>query len=98
MSDYSPSNPRARRLPMASRKNGSASPGRGFPQWREQYRSAMGEADHKTLFKRIEVAEATMLARRDVLAQNPDGSAEQRKIERGLAELDNLKKEVLKFV
>jgi hypothetical protein len=83
---------------MASRKNGSSSPGRGFLPWQAEYRSAMGEADPKTLFKRIEVAEATMLTRRDLLAQSSDGSAEQRKIEQGLAELENLKKEILKFV
>ena len=58
---------------------------------------ALQETDHKTLFKRIEVAEAAILARRDVLVQSPDGFAERREIKTALDKLRRLKKEVLKF-
>ncbi|MGZ4731176.1 MAG: hypothetical protein ACXVZH_03445 [Terriglobales bacterium] len=49
------------------------------------------------LFKRIEVAEAAVLTRREVLVQSPDGFAERQEIKLALDQLRRLKKEVLKF-
>ena len=83
---------------MASHEFSSSAPETNSPHWRVEYEAALRETDHERLFKRIEVAEAAMLARRDVLDQGPDGFAERRKIVRGLAKLESLKKEVLKFL
>ena len=58
----------------------------------------MQETDHKTLFKRIEVAEAAILARREILTQSVDGFAERQASKEALEKLRNLKKEVLKFL
>jgi hypothetical protein len=82
---------------MASHEFSSTVPEGSFPQWRREYESAMGETDHKTLFKRMEVAEAAILSRREVLTQSPDGFAERQEIKMALAKLHNLKKEVLTF-
>jgi hypothetical protein len=62
------------------------------------YEAALQETDHKTLFKRIEVAEAAILSRREALTQSPDGFSEQQEIKPALAKLRSLKKEVLKFL
>jgi hypothetical protein len=71
---------------------------RDLPQWRLEYESAMKEADHKALFKRIEVAEAAILTRREMLTLGPEDFAEWQEIERALGKLRHLKKEVLKFL
>jgi hypothetical protein len=70
---------------------------RDFPHWRLEYESAMKEADRKTLFKRIEVAEAAVLTRREILTLSSEDFAEWQEIERALGKLRHLKKEVLKF-
>ena len=62
---------------MASHEFSSSAPETNFPHWRVEYEAALRETDRETLFKRIEVAEAAMLARRDVLDQGPDGFAER---------------------
>ncbi len=49
------------------------------------------------LFKKIEVAEAAVLTRREVLVQSTDGFAERQQIKTALAKLRSLKKEVLDF-
>jgi hypothetical protein len=46
---------------------------------------------------RIEVAEAAILARREVLVQSPDGFAERQQTKLALDKLRRMKKEVLKF-
>jgi hypothetical protein len=73
-------------------------PQRGLPPWQLEYQSALLETDHKILFKRIEVAEAAILTRREILMQSPDGFAERQETKLALANLRNLKKEVLKFL
>ena len=83
---------------MASHEFSSSAPETSFPQWREEYEAALRETDRETLFKRIEIAEAAILARRDVLEQSPDGFAERREVTLALAKLESLKKEVLKFL
>ena len=70
---------------------------RDFRQWRLEYESAMKEADRRALFKRIEIAEAAVLTRREVLTLSPEDFAEWQEIERALGKLRHLKKEVLKF-
>lgn len=69
-----------------------------LPPWQLEYESALQETDHKILFKRIEVAEAAILTRREILMQSPDGFAERQETKLALAKLRNLKKEVLKFL
>jgi hypothetical protein len=66
-------------------------------QWRLEYESAMKEADRKTLFKRVEIAEAAILTRREILTLSPEDFAEWQEIERALHKVRHLKKEVLKF-
>lgn len=70
---------------------------RDFRQWRLEYESAINEVDHRTLFKRIEIAEAAVLTRREVLTLRPEDFAEWQEIERALRKLRHLKKEVLRF-
>jgi hypothetical protein len=82
---------------MASHRFSSASPEGALPQWQIEYEAALKETDQKTLFKRIEVTEAAILARREVLVQSPDGFAERQEIKTALDKLRRLKKEVLKF-
>ena len=83
---------------MAFRKDSPSVPETGFSEWQLEYESAMQETDHKTLFKRIEVAEAAILARREILTQSVDGFAERQASKEALEKLRNLKKEVLKFL
>jgi hypothetical protein len=66
-------------------------------QWRLEYESAIKESDHKALFKRIEVVEAAILSRRDMLTQSSEDFAEWQEIEMALDKVRHLKKEVLKF-
>ena len=68
-----------------------------IPRWQLEYEAALNETDHKALFKRIEVAEAAILARREVLVQSPDGFAERQEIKLALNKLRRVKKEILKF-
>jgi hypothetical protein len=65
--------------------------------WQLEYESAIQETDRKILFKRIEVAEAAILTRREVLMQSADGFAERQETKKALATLHNLKKKALKF-
>ena len=82
---------------MASHEFSSAASEGTLPQWQLKYEAALKETDEKTLFKRIEIAEAAILARREVLLQSPDGFAERQEIKTALDKLRRLKKEVLKF-
>jgi hypothetical protein len=82
---------------MASHEFSSSVPERSSPQWQLEYEAALQETDHRTLFKQIEVAEAAILTRREVLVQSPDGLAERQQIKAALDQLRRLKKEALKF-
>jgi hypothetical protein len=66
-------------------------------QWRLEYESAIKEGDHRALFKRVEVTEAAILTRRDMLTLSPEDFAEWQEIEMALDKVRHLKKEVLKF-
>ncbi len=79
---------------MASHEFSSSVPRRDLPPWKLEYESALQETDHEILFKGIEVAEAAIPTRREILS--PDGVAERQEIKLALAKLRNLKKEVLK--
>ncbi len=82
---------------MAPLDFSSSAPEQGAPQWQFEYEAALQETDRKALFKKIEVAEAAVLSRREVLAQSGDGFVERQQIKMALAKLRGLKKEVLKF-
>jgi hypothetical protein len=45
----------------------TSSPPLRFPNWQREYESALRETDQSVLFKRVEVAEAAILTRRDAL-------------------------------
>ncbi len=66
-------------------------------QWQLEYEAALQKTDQRALFKRIEVAEAAILARREVLVQTADHFAERQEIKTALDKLRRMKKEVLKF-
>jgi hypothetical protein len=83
---------------MASHESSLSIPDQDFPQWKLDYESALQETDHKALFKRIEVAEAAILTRREVLVSSTDGFPERQEIKAALATVRNLKKDVLKFL
>ena len=60
---------------------------RGYSQWRLEYASAMKETDHNALFKRIEVAEAAILTRREALTLSSEDVVEWQQIETALNKL-----------
>jgi hypothetical protein len=70
----------------------SSVPEADAPQWKLEYESAMRETDHKAVFKRIEVAEAAILTRRETLLQSSDGFIERQETKVALAKLRNLKR------
>src|ERR1700730_6831335 len=55
---------------MASEETPSLGPALRFPQWRSEYEAALRETDRRTLFKRVEIAEASLLSQRDALTQH----------------------------
>ena len=83
---------------MASEQARPASPAASFPQWQGEYEAALRETDSKMLFKRVEIAEAALLNRRDALSHESDGRAERREIEGALEKLRVLKEGVLNFL
>jgi hypothetical protein len=82
---------------MASEQIPSLSSAVRFPQWQGEYEAALRETDRKMLFKRVEIAEAALLNRRDTLKHESDGRVERQEIERALEKLDALKENVLNF-
>jgi hypothetical protein len=83
---------------MVSRRLSSSVPEGGFDGWLLEYESALLETARKTLFKRVEIAEAAILTRREALTHSPDGFVEGQEIKIALDTLSKLKKEVLKFL
>jgi hypothetical protein len=73
-------------------------PDQDSPRWKLDYESALQETDHKALFKRIEVAEAAILTRLEALESSTDGFPERREIKAALVAIQNLKKDILKFL
>jgi hypothetical protein len=83
---------------MVSSKLSSSVPEGGFDGWQLEHEYALQETDRKTLFKRVEIAEAAILTRREALTDSPDGFVEGQEIKVALDTLSKLKKEVLKFL
>jgi hypothetical protein len=94
---------------MASRRSDTAQSSRrpfssmpaatqvGLAQWQRYYELVLQERDRKSLFKRIEVAEAAIHSRQELLTQSADGFTEREEIEQALLKLTHLKKKVLNF-
>ena len=68
-----------------------------FPSWRLTYEAVLSETDHKTLFTRVEAAEAAMLTRRGDMRRIAFDHAEWKALEEALANLDVVKRERLKY-
>jgi hypothetical protein len=69
-----------------------------IPEWRREYQAALQESDRPTLFKRVEIAEAALLSRRETLTNGSHDQSERHEIESALENLRALKKEVLNFL
>lgn len=82
---------------MVSRKLSSSVPEGDSDGWQLEYESALQKTDRKTLFKRVEIAEAAILTRREALTHSPDDCVEGQQIKIALDTLSKLEKEVLKF-
>jgi hypothetical protein len=61
-----------------------------FPNWRREYESALFETDKSVLFKRVEVAEAAILAPRDALEHDSSSQTERGAMEDALAALRSI--------
>lgn len=81
---------------MASPEIPAPVPALTLPRWRLEYESALRETDHKILFKRVEIAEAAILNRRESL-DHPDDAFQRTEVEIALSNLRLLKKEILNF-
>jgi hypothetical protein len=69
-----------------------------FPNWRREYESALLETDKSVLFRRVEVAEAAILARRDALEHDSSSQTERGAMEDALAAVRSiLKRDPLHF-
>jgi hypothetical protein len=68
-----------------------------FPAWQPEYEAALLETNTDALFGRVEVAEASLLIRREALAKDADHAAEKREIAAALEELQAIKRVRLKF-
>ena len=75
----------------------TSSPPLRFPNWQREYESALLETDESVLFKRVEVAEAAILTRRDALEHDSSSQTERGGIEEALAKLRVLKRDRLHF-
>jgi hypothetical protein len=69
-----------------------------FPAWRLTYEAVLSETDLKTLFTRVEAAEAAILTRRGDIQRNPLNQGEWKALEEALANLFVVKRERLKYV
>ena len=83
---------------MASQPPPSPTSASDTPRWRREYEAVLQETDRPTLFKRVEIAEAALLDRREALMNGSDGHSERREIEIALENLRALKKKVLNFL
>lgn len=65
--------------------------------WQNAYESVLQELENSALFKRIEVAEAAILIRRDAMVSSADRPAERKALADALAHVRFLKKSRLGF-
>jgi hypothetical protein len=82
---------------LSSKETSVSNPTLRFPQWQGEFEEALRETDHKMLFKRIEIAEALILSRREAVMRTSDADVEYQEIENALTKLGALKRDVLKF-
>lgn len=82
---------------MSSNGTSFSNPPLRFPRWQGEYEEALRVGDHKMLFTKIEIAEALILTRREVVAQEPGADVERQEIEKALTKLAALKSDVLNF-
>jgi len=68
-----------------------------FLQWREEYAAVLQETDYKMLFKRVEIAEAALLSRRELLMGSSDHHKELGEIQQAVDQLRTMKRDVLNF-
>ena len=74
-----------------------SSPELPFPKWRQAYEAALHETDNKALFKRIEIAEASIRTRKEGLLCSSDHHAERQDMEDALVALQSLKRDRLNW-
>jgi hypothetical protein len=79
----------------ASEPSSTSSP--RFLPWQREYEAALSETDTSALFKCVEIAEAAILTRFDVLESSSDHHSEREAMEQALANLRVIKRERLKF-
>jgi hypothetical protein len=68
-----------------------------FPAWQGAYEATLHAADTNALFKLVEIAEAAILVRRDLLAGSSGHRTEQRALEEALRTLWQIKETQLRF-
>jgi hypothetical protein len=68
-----------------------------FPSWQLEYNAVVQERDDARLFKRIEVAEATMLVRLEAIKESAYHQAEREALRESLNHLALLKGQRLGF-
>jgi hypothetical protein len=68
-----------------------------FPAWQPEYEAALLETNTDALFGCVEVAEASILTRREALAKDADHASEKSAIAAALEELQAIKRVRLKF-
>jgi len=69
-----------------------------LPVWQSDYDSVLTETDTDTLFKRVEIAEAAILTRRDILHAGSECRSELQAIAEALENLRVIKRDQLKFI
>ncbi len=82
---------------MAPDDSGSLPPAVRFPDWQREYLNVLLETDTFALWKCIEIAEAKILLRCDVVATAPDLQDERQALAEALSNLDKIKRERLRF-
>jgi hypothetical protein len=75
----------------------SPSPHILYPQWQNEYQSALVELDREKLSQLVEAAEAAIFERLQQISQNSDYHTERQVIEDALAALRVLKRDELGF-
>jgi hypothetical protein len=85
------------RLIMNAKLTKPAESNMRFPAWQPMYEAALHETDPITLFKLVEIAEATIRTRREILEKNDGSPAETQAIDKALRVLLAIKQVQLNF-
>ncbi len=75
----------------------SMSPKISYPEWQQQYQTALLEPDHEKLLERVAAAETAIYQRLQAISQSSDYQAERQAIEDAVASLRVLKRDSLGF-